>query len=183
MKTILFATGNPRKLAEATAAGGAFDIHVSAAHIEIDEIQSSDVDAVARHKVEAAFSWTRGPVVINDTAWNIPALRGFPGAYMKEVQHWFDAEDFARLMKGKNKRVCMAESIVYRDEKLSRVFTREYWGEFIDKPRGGGTSIEQIVAFNGVTIGEQHDRGLFLYDPKDYVWSDFAKWFADRLSR
>ena len=32
--------------------------------------------------------------------WEIPALRGFPGAYMHPVNDWFTAGDWLRLMHG-----------------------------------------------------------------------------------
>jgi len=44
MKTISFATGNPRKLAEAAAACKDFDLRVEGVKVHIDEIQSSDID-------------------------------------------------------------------------------------------------------------------------------------------
>ncbi|HTE21771.1 MAG TPA: non-canonical purine NTP pyrophosphatase [Candidatus Limnocylindria bacterium] len=179
MKTILFATDNDRKIGEAKAACRDFGIDIRQIKLEIDEIQSHDPLKISLHKASRAFELAEKPVVITDTSWNIPALSGFPGGYMKEVADWFTPEDFLTLLAGKqDRRVSFTETIVYKDSRQTKTFSKEFWGEFADKPRGSGLSIEQVAVFDGKTIGEKRGQGKFSHEPKEYVWYDFAKWFS-----
>lgn len=179
MITILFATTNDRKIKEAKAACDKYNIEVVQIKLDIDEIQSSDPEEIGRDKVEKAFAQTQKPVVVTDTSWNMPALNGFPGGYMKDVANWFDPVDFLNIVKGKkDRRIAFTESIFYRDSKQTKKFSREFWGELTDKPRGkNGNSIEQVAAFDGKTIAENRDLGKLSHDPEDHIWIDFAKWY------
>lgn len=93
MKKILFATNNQRKIREAMVACEKFDVEVEQVKLEIDEFQSNDPQKISKEKAEAAFLLVKKPVVVTDTFWNIPALNGFPGAYMKDVAEWLKPED------------------------------------------------------------------------------------------
>lgn len=177
-KTILFATTNHRKYGEAKAACKDFDIEVKLVELETDEIQSHDPNAIAARKAADVFEITKAPAVVTDTSWNIPALNGFPGGYMKDVSTWFEPEDFLALMAGKTDRhISFTETIVYIDANQTKIFSKEFWGEVADTPRGIGESIEQIAVFEGHTIGERRAAGTFSHDPKDYVWYEFAEWY------
>jgi non-canonical purine NTP pyrophosphatase (RdgB/HAM1 family) len=181
MKEILLATGNQRKINEANAACVGFDIKVIPIKLDIDEIQSKDPVKISNKKAEDAYSLVNNPVVVTDTYWNIPALNGFPGGYMKDVAEWLSSEDFLNLIKDKaDKRISFTESITYKDKDQVKTFSKEFWGEFTDKSKGTGNSIEQVAKFNGMTIGESRDIGKLSHDPKDYVWIDFANWFSSQ---
>ena len=119
------------------------------------------------------------PVVVTDTYWNIPALKGFPGPFMKYVAGWFVPEDFLNLMKDKtDRRVSFTESITYKDAKQTKVFSKEYWGIIIKSSRGTGNSIENVAEFEQVTLGERRQQGEYSHKPEEYIWWDFAKWFS-----
>jgi len=176
---IFLATGNSRKLGEANAACKDFNIEVEQISLPIVEVQDKDPLKISESKGKEAFRLAGKSVVVTDTSWDIPALKGFPGGYMKDVSEWFESEDFIALLANKkDKRVSFTETIVYTDESGSKIFTQEYWGTIADNPRGEGNSIERIAEFNGNTIGEQRYKGLFSHDPKDYVWYRFCEWFT-----
>ena len=180
MKYVTLATTNKRKIGEAQAALKDFDIEVRPVKLDIIEIQSMDPIVIARYKAREAFRLAGKPVVVTDTSWNIPALKGFPGGYMKDVDSWFTPTDFINLMKGhKDKRISFTETIVYQDAKQTKVFAEEFLGGIVDKPRGDSEwPIEKVAEFDGFTIAERHNQGRFSHDPKDYVWYKFAKWFV-----
>ena len=104
MKTITFITGNPYKLEEAKSVLKGYGIIVEPLQTNIDEIQHHDPLKITEAKVKSAYEKAGRPVVVNDSSWEIPALGGFPGGYMKDVANWFTAEDFLALMKDKNDR-------------------------------------------------------------------------------
>ena len=180
MKTILFATGNKRKIGEARLGCKLFDVKVKQIKLDIDEIQSHNPKDISKYKARSVYSLVKKPIVVSDTFWNIPALNGFPGGYMKDVSNWFSSEDFVNLIKNKkDKRISFTESIVYKDSFQIKVFSKEYWGVLVEKPRGKGNSIENVAEFEGVTLGERREQGGFSHKPEEYIWSDFAKWYAN----
>lgn len=182
MNKIALATTNSRKLAEAVAGCAPYGIEVVQVSLDIEEIQSADFTKVALAKAAEAYRLAGEPVVVTDTAWQIPALNGFPGAYMKEVADWLTAQDFLNLIAPyADRRICFVESIAYKDATQQKLFSREFWGEIVTEPRGTkGSDIETLAAFNGRTIAESHDAGTTSHDPKDYIWADFAKWYTQQ---
>lgn len=179
MKSVLFATGNQRKLDEATLACDLYDITITSRAFDIDEIQSADPRHVTEHKVRAAYALAGQPVVVTDTCWSIPALGGFPGAYMKDVATWLTEQDFLNLMSDKDDtRISFTENIAYYDGETLQFFSKEFWGQIVS-PRGTGNSIENVAEFDGKTLGERRSEGGVSHAPEDYVWADFAKWYAE----
>jgi len=177
-KSVTLSTGNKRKLGEAKQAAKIYDIEVKQVVLEIPEIQSVDPLKVSEHKVRSAFALIKKPVVVSDASWNIPAYNGFPGAYLKDVKEWFSEQDFINLMANKkDKRIAFSENISFYDGKTLKQFRKEYWGNFVDQPRGKGNSIENVVEFDGITLGERREQGGFSHKPEDYVWSEFFDWY------
>jgi non-canonical purine NTP pyrophosphatase (RdgB/HAM1 family) len=176
---LCFVTSNTRKVNEARAACQDFGIEIVQENFDTDEIQSTKPFAVAERKAKDAFAVIKKPIVVTDTFWSIPALGGFPGAYMKEVAEWFSPQDFVVLLADKeDKRIMFSENIVYYDGQDFKRFSKEFWGKIVE-PRGKqGNSIELVTEIDGLTISERHDKGEFSHKPEDYVWYDFAKWFS-----
>ncbi|MGF7228959.1 MAG: non-canonical purine NTP pyrophosphatase [Candidatus Saccharibacteria bacterium] len=177
---VIFVTGNERKIRHMREACALFDITVDQRVFDIDEIQSDDPLEISKHKAEQAFKMTGGrPTVSNDAFWNIPALNGFPGGYMKDVMQWFTTDDWLRLMANKtDRRICCTETLIYKDATQTKLITKEYWFEVATSARGEGPSLEQIVLIDGKTIAESHQYGRHALDVKKYIWYDFAEWFA-----
>jgi inosine/xanthosine triphosphate pyrophosphatase family protein len=135
---------------------------------------------VTKHKAKTAYTFANEPAVVTDTSWNIPALNGFPGSYMKDVANWFTAQDFVNLLSDKDdKRVAFTENIAYYDGVELKVFSKEFWGKLV-LPRGTGNSIENVSEFNGKTLGEFRAEGNTSHEAEDYIWIDFARWYAGK---
>jgi hypothetical protein len=101
---------------------------------------------------------------------------------MKDIVQWFAPEDFINLLASKeDKRISFTETIIYRDATQTKVFSKQFWGKIVDKPRGiGGNSLEQVAEFDGYTLSERHNQGRYSHDPKEYVWYGFATWLKDK---
>ena len=100
--------------------------------------------------------------------------------FMKEVADWFSEQDFINLIKNKDEhRIMFSENITYFDGEEVVRFSKEYRGKIVE-PRGSGISIENVSEFNGSTLGEKRAEGSFSHKPDEYVWYDFAKWFATK---
>ena len=156
-------------------------IEIEHLDLPVVEIQSHDTEKVALYKAKQAYKLAKRPVVVQDTFWNILALRGFPGAYMSYVASWFKAEDFLALMAGKPDRtVIRTHTVVYYDGKKSKVFSKDFMGVIADAPSGTGESIDQIVITAGQTLTTAAYRdkyGTSAIPPQESAWADFAKWY------
>src|SRR5450830_475374 len=98
MKTVYFATSNQEKMLIAQTVCESAGINVVQAPLDIHEIQGEDPKLIVKEKARSAFKQLGKPVIVSDDSWDIPALNGFPGPYMKSVNHWFESQDFLRLM-------------------------------------------------------------------------------------
>lgn len=176
---IYFITGNARKVGEAKLACEPAGIEIVQQQLEIDEIQSTIPNAISKDKANKAYNLIKNPLVVADTFWRIPALNGFPGAYMKDVAGWFNSEDFLSLMEKKeNRQIFFSENITYKDAEAVKQFSQEYEGIITTKPRGTGNSIENVAEFEGFTLGERRKQGSYSHKSEDYVWNDFVKWIS-----
>lgn len=183
MKPLLFMTSNERKIREATSVLGDFGIEFRAQPLHVDEIQHSSPAEVTKAKARAAYEAIQEPVVVQDTSWAIPALNGFPGAYMKDVTTWFGDADWLQLMSRHDDKSAEAhEHVVYYDGNLMEHFSTIHKGSFIDVSRGRGTfSIDRVIVFDGAveTLAEAFDRGGAAQTDKGYEhWRLFAEWYS-----
>lgn len=178
---VYFITGNARKVGEAKLACESAGIEIVQQQVEIDEIQSTNPSAVSIDKAEKAYNLVNKSLVVTDSFWRIPALNGFPGAYMKDVANWFNSEDFLSLMEKKeNRQIFFSENITYKDNEIIKQFSQEYEGTIVTEPRGTGNSIENVAEFEGFTLGERREQGGYSHKPEDYVWNDFVKWIKQK---
>jgi non-canonical purine NTP pyrophosphatase (RdgB/HAM1 family) len=178
--TVAIVTSNHRKLDEARSACSSYGVKLEHIQIDIDEIQHTNATQIALHKAKQAFRLLEKPLIINDSSWDIPALNGFPGGYMKDVAQWLSAEDFITLVQNKEKRICCIETVIYISESEIKIFQKEYWGVIVSKPRGSGTSIEQVTEVNGKTLAEYRNQGISAVPSEDYIWHDFAEWYSNK---
>ena len=136
-----------------------------------------------------AYEKAGQPVVVNDSSWEIPALGGFPGGYMKDVANWFTAEDFLALMKDKNdRRIILHDVVAYCDGDKLKVFTFDRYGVFVSEPRGEGVLMNQVVSMEGsggLTIAEEfaHRCNDKKIDPANFQhWQKFGSWFVNEVN-
>lgn len=181
-QALALVTGNEHKFRDAQAVLQEFDIELEQLDLPVDEIQGFDTEKIAVHKAKEAHRLARRPVAVQDTFWNILALRGFPGAYMRYVADWLRAEDFLALMADKTDRtVIRTHTVVYYDGKRSKVFAKDFPGVIAEEARGESRySIDKVVINAGQTqtLAEiREGSGVSSIHPKDSVWYEFAKWY------
>lgn len=185
MADLTFVTGNSIKYYLASKTLGRYDLTVEQERVDIDEVQSEDAKYIAFKKAEAAFALLDKPVVVADDNWSIPALNGFPGPYMKSVNHWFTAHNFLDLTHNlEDKTTILTQTIVFMDENGSKVFSTDTRGTILPEARGGGheawAQVTTMEGDNGKTVAE-----MYLQDGDHYerspakIWHDFAKWYKE----
>lgn len=182
-KIIAFATGNSRKIAEATVTLADYDIEIVPIKVEIDEIQHHDPVEITKAKARAAYEVAKQPVVVSDTSWRIPALGGFPGGYMKDIAAWLQPADWLNLMATHDDRSIMClEHIAYFDGTNLQHFEAEYEGVFINEERGRddeSESFEKVVILYGdKTMAEQLEGGEIASAAEELRhWKKFGEWY------
>lgn len=194
MAKIICVTSNDFKFAIGQANLAKFNIELEQRVADIDEIQGEDPEQIVRAKAMSAYQAVGQPVLVTDDSWNIASLRGFPGPYMKSMNHWFTPADFMRLMHGQNNRLITLEQwVAYQDENECVTFRKDLPGLILDEPRGdSGAPIMKVVSLEGdegLSISQMYDAGKAHDDQRidrGSAWFEFAKWYtqthADQVS-
>jgi len=178
MKKIIYITENKNKILYTQKIFDGYDIKVIQKSIEIDEIQSSSAEKIVKDKAKKAYKIIKKPLIVSDSEWKIPALKGFPGPYMKYVNKWFSVNDFLNLMKSKQKRTIYLNHLICGiDKKRIKVFRRKIIGTFAKKPQGKGTPLDRLVIPKGskYTIAKSHNLNFYSGD-KEKTWPELIKW-------
>jgi non-canonical purine NTP pyrophosphatase (RdgB/HAM1 family) len=180
---INYVTGNKKKLKFANLTLKKFGIEVEQKELEVHEIQGENYLEISIKKAEEAFRQLQEPLFITDTSWEVPALSGFPGPYMKSISKWFRVEDWLNLMKDKKDRtINVIDIIVYIDKEITKIFTSNLNCEFATEPASGFEDysiIHRLVKCEGKYICEYTSKGEGL--PKESkAWEEFAEFLKSK---
>ncbi|MGI8419616.1 MAG: non-canonical purine NTP pyrophosphatase [Candidatus Levyibacteriota bacterium] len=177
---IYYITSNRDKVENANIILRQHGLSLTAKNVPFIEIQTDSLEEIALHKAKQAFGVVKKPLVVNDTGWEIKALRGFPGVYMQYVNNWFTAEDFLNLIKPyRDRTVIMRQAVYYIDSEQAKLFFHEIKGIIVKTPKGKGRPSETIFSFrpDGKTLAECQNDGIHFTNDNNSIWNDFAKWY------
>ncbi len=108
-KILKFATGNENKLREARQI---LWIPLEKAEVgDLDEIQTTDVEELIRHKARGAYEIMGEPVMVEDTGLAFTAWNGLPGALIKWFLQTVNNEWLLKMLEWYTDR--RAEAICY----------------------------------------------------------------------
>ncbi len=133
----LYVTGNQHKADYlAKLLGIKLDHH----KVDLDEIQSVNLDAIVEHKVRQAYAVTGRPVLVEDTALGFDALGGLPGPFIKFfIESEDGAEKLCRMCDGlENRRATGYATFGYYDGSDMRLFRGSIAGSIAERPSGQG---------------------------------------------
>lgn len=176
-----FVTSNKEKIKSAKKVLDRLGIYFDVVDQDLIEIQSKYIQEIALHKAQQAFNQLKSPVVVSDHGWSIPALNGFPGAYMKYINKWFSSNDFLNLMDPyENRTIIKTEVIYYLDSKTIKFFIKNLIGEVLYKQQGNGLAAMNVITLrsNKKSIAECLDEGINSYIGKS-VWEEFGEWYKN----
>jgi non-canonical purine NTP pyrophosphatase (RdgB/HAM1 family) len=187
MATILFATGNQRKINEANDTLESFGVTVEPISIEFDEIQHHNPSEITKAKARAAYAILSQPVVVSDTSWSIPALGGFPGGYMRDVGIWWSEQDWLNIMAGHDdKTIICQEHLAYYDGRDLVHFSQEYEGTFLSQIQGPivneKESFERVASLDGKNSLAEGQANRILNGEKKQLahWQKFGEWLNSK---
>ncbi len=179
MTPVYYVTSNPEKITVANKYLNPLGVRVLQKNLHFDELQSDDIEHIAQHKAEQAFKQLQHPVFVNDVAWYIPALNGFPGPFMKQINTWFSEKDILNLMQDKpNRDVIYKEVFCFMHKKGIKTFTGQVNGQILTRPQGKGTPSWTLFSFSSTGKSIAHCWEEHLDPVDDYtIWSEIAEFF------
>lgn len=134
MDKIYLASSNKDKVREAEAI---LEIPVEAADIELEEVQSMDLEYVVRRKAEEAYKILQKPVIVDDVGVKIEAWNGFPGPLIKFLLQTLGNKKLLEVLRNESNRNIIAQGAVgYHDGKTVHTFIGEVAGTISEEERG-----------------------------------------------
>lgn len=134
MNEITFITGNAAK---AQYLADYFHFPVTHRKLDLDEIQSLDLEKIVRDKAERAYAIVQATVLVEDTSLTFEALNGLPGPLVKWFYEPLGNEGLCKLLNGCENRNAIAEvKFALCDGSGTHVFTGSREGSIADLPRG-----------------------------------------------
>lgn len=181
---LIFVTGNSTKYTFAQHKLDPFQIELVQRNLDLEEIQSDSIEKVAQHKAVQAYNELKKPLIVSDHGWFIPALNGFPGAYMKYVNEWFKPRDFLNLMEPyEDRRVILKQVICFTNGRETKLFVHEAEGKILRVSKGSGlTSSTKIISYSedGKSISEVNsETGKSAVDDS-VLWEELANWLKEQ---
>lgn len=178
-----YITSNKDKINSARRNLSPLGVEFAEQTLDLIEIQSDSLVKIAIHKARQAYEILKEPLFVSDHGWIIPALNGFPGAYMKQMNQWLSSQDFLNLMKGhEDRRVIKVEVICYIDSKHVKHFRAEIPGKFVDKIEGEGIAAMRVISLHpsGKTVAECIEEDVNSYESNP-IWEEFANWYKQNI--
>ena len=147
-------------------------------------IQSAHIEEIAEWSAVWASQRLNSPVVVTDAGYNIEALNGFPGPFIKYVNEWFSAEDYLNLMRDKlNRRVVARDCLAYcRPDEKPVSFCRSRLGVLAVQPgRPDGSPIDQLFIPEGYTvpISEIPPAEMVAYWSNATIWHELMRYLEN----
>lgn len=135
MNAPTFITGNQEKVENLHRLLGR---RLSHCKIDLEEIQSADMNEVVAHKAKQAYEIINKPVLVDDAAMWFDELDGLPGPFIKFFVHAKNgAENLCRMADGLSSRRATARAYFgLYDGKTMHILHGEIRGEIADHPRG-----------------------------------------------
>lgn len=150
MDRLVFVTGNQQKVIETQAI---LNVPLEIANIDLDEIQETDLNKVAVHKLKQAFDLVKKPVIIDDVGLYINVWNNFPGPLVKWIlkSDGGSANLLLRMLEGESDRSAYAKLIIgYHDGQNEHYFEGKVNGTIAGSIRGNnGFGWDPVFIPNG----------------------------------
>ncbi len=132
---LLFVTTSPDKLREASEI---LAQPVEGASLELEELQTADLEVLVRHKAACAYRMLERPLIVEDTALGFTAWGGLPGPFIKHFLAWMELGALvAALAPAGDMAAQAASGVGYHDGHTVHFFEGRSAGRIVG-PRGGG---------------------------------------------
>jgi inosine triphosphate pyrophosphatase len=150
MEKITFITGNQNKADYLEKYLGYPIDHIK---LDLDEIQSLDLNEIVEHKVKQAFEIIRKPVIVEDVSLEFEELNGLPGPFIKFFVENISFEKMCSMISQKNRKAYAKCVFGYYDGTNLKLFKGCLEGNIANKPSGNnGYGWDKIFIPKGYNI-------------------------------
>ena len=151
---IVVVTRNRNKASEIAAFFGK-QAEIEHVTMDLPEIRHEDVGEIAQKKAEYAYNLIGRALIVDDTAFSIEGLGGFPGTCAAYVHETIGNRGILRLMEGvTNRRAYFETAIALATDTGIQVFCGRIEGMIVP-PRGStGFGYDPIFETGGRTLAE-----------------------------
>ncbi|MEM2816440.1 MAG: XTP/dITP diphosphatase [Candidatus Bathyarchaeia archaeon] len=183
-RVVFFATNNLNKFREACMVMREFNLAMGMLRVKALEIQSEDLEEIAKSSVLDAFEKCCIPIIVEDAGLFIEALNGFPGPYASYVYRTIGNEGLLKLMENVKLRKATFQSVVaYFSAELAApiCFKGEVVGEITEEVRAGCSGFGFDPIFkperSDKTFAEMDIKEKNMYSHRAKALREFAKWY------
>lgn len=164
---IHFITSNHQKFASIQKLLQPLGIDLHQLHYDFDEGRGLDIQTIAKSKLaQAKKAFPNKRLIVDDRGFFIPALKGFPGPFVKLLLDSFSYPGIIKLMQDEtDRRAIFSFAVGYFDSEKDHIFVADEEGFIIDEPRGdnlhGWTELLYIYghpSFPGRSLAELNDE-------------------------
>ncbi len=151
---MFFATGNKGKAEEAQKI---LNHPIEIVTLELDELQSMDLEKIVEHKVRQAYEIVKEPVFVDDVALYLDIWDGFPGPFVKFIHEKGNKRLLYMLRNEDNRDGLLVATIGYYDGDSVHFFKGELKVTISREEQGeGGWGLDPILIPEGKnrTFGE-----------------------------
>lgn len=185
---IYLATTNQEKMLTAIKALSKFgvDMEVLKLEYEVPEIQSFSVEEIAKFSAKFVAQKENKPVFVTDAGFFIESLNGFPGPFMKQMNHYLSSQDLLNLMKNKiNRNFEVVECLAFCEPNKEPItFVSSMKGVISKKAEGEGLSINKIMIWDGLENVQSlytSEQMVAYYEEKLDLYRKFGQYYSDHL--
>ncbi|HLE64895.1 MAG TPA: XTP/dITP diphosphatase [Candidatus Bathyarchaeia archaeon] len=181
-KPLWFATENSHKFQEARTILSSYGIKVRQLRRRKTEIQSDNLEEIAKFAAKALSRNHEGRVLVEDSGLFIPTLKGFPGPYSSYIYKTLGLEGVLRLMDNSQDRKAYFQSTIAirLEDGTSRTFSGRVYGTISRKVRGkSGFGFDPIFVpeRESRTFGEMTQAVKNKCSHRARTFEEFAKWY------
>jgi XTP/dITP diphosphohydrolase len=135
---IHYATTNAAKVKSLERELQQYGITVIPHALDLSEPRSSDVETIARVKVQTAFAQIQLPTVALDAGFYVHSLNGFPRAFVNFALETVGIEGILKLVDGKERSCEFRDCLAYLDAREPEpvCFLSRVEGTIANEPRG-----------------------------------------------
>lgn len=147
---IVIVTGNPGKVKEIEAmAMGKIDFIMK--DLDLDEIQSLDLQAIVSDKAKKAFEIVKGPVIVDDVSAGLKSLGGLPGPFIKFFSKRLGGDSLYKISKVERDEVSISCIAAYYDGKNLILGEGLIKGRIVSPKGDNGFGFDSVVVPDGET--------------------------------
>ncbi len=121
--------------------------------IDVPEIQSLNLEEVIRAKAKAAYSIIKKPVLVEDVSFEIKALNGLPGTFVKFFLQTLGTEGTVKLIGKKKSETKVTNATAIYDGNTMKIFKSSISGTLSKKDKGShGFGFDKVFIPRGYSI-------------------------------